>query len=83
MTGGAFDHDPSWIAELTERLASDAAFRTLFAQQPGRAANSIGIPYSDFRALVGGLREPGAAVLGERHTALVDQLRWLLDSDEG
>lgn len=62
--------DPSWMETLTEKLATDTEFRELFASHPGRAANSIGVPYEDFQAMLAELRDPGEATLGERAAAV-------------
>lgn len=40
-----------WEAILRERLAGDPDFRERFAQRPGEAAASLGIPYEEFREI--------------------------------
>jgi hypothetical protein len=41
-----------WLDMLNEKLATDEDFRRLFERTPGKAANSIGIPYDAFKALL-------------------------------
>lgn len=64
------EEQPAWVDTLTERLAVDDEFRAMFEKTPGKAANSIGIPYEDFQAMLAEVRDPGAANLADRASAL-------------
>ena len=61
---------PEWLDTLTEKLALDDDFRRMFERTPGKASNSIGIPYEDFKALLAASRNPADAALAERSSAL-------------
>ncbi len=62
---------PAWVDTLTEKLATDEEFRLMFERTPGKASNSIGIPYEDFQGLMAAMRNPADAELAERSSALV------------
>ena len=61
---------PAWLDTLTEKLAVDEEFRRMFETTPGKAANSLGIPYEDFQALMAASLNPSEAQLAERSSAL-------------
>lgn len=63
------DSQPAWIDTLTEKLATDDEFRAMFEKTPGKAANSIGVPYEDFQAILAALRDPSEAQLADRASA--------------
>ena len=60
---------PAWLGTLTEKLATDDDFRRMFAETPGKAANSIGVPYDDFQTLMAAGRDPKDAQLADRSSA--------------
>lgn len=64
------DTQPEWLDTLTEKLAVDDEFREMFEKTPGKAANSIGVPYEDFQAMLAAVRDPGEANLADRASAM-------------
>ncbi len=60
---------PELLEQLTERLATDAEFRELFRKAPGKAANSMGIPYEDFQELLASSRSADEVALSDRDSA--------------
>ncbi len=60
---------PDLVDQLTERLATDPEFRETFRLTPGKAANSMGIPYDDFQELLATSRSAEEIALADRDSA--------------
>ena len=60
---------PELLDELTERLATDSEFRELFRLTPGKASNSMGIPYEDFQEMLAMVRTAEDVALADRDSA--------------
>lgn len=60
---------PDLLDQLTERLATDAEFRELFRRAPGKASNSMGIPYEDFQEMLATVSSAEDVALADRDSA--------------
>lgn len=60
---------PELLDQLTERLATDSEFRELFRRMPGKASNSMGIPYEDFQEMLAMARSAEDVALADRDSA--------------